>query len=218
MNPSHTIFLNAGDFYQGTIWYTMLKYKPVIKLANLMNYTAFTLGNHDFDDGVDGLMPLLNQANFPVLAANVKITKLPHFREKVKPSITLNIDGTQIGIIGYITTKTANTSRAGPNVEFLPEIPAVKSECQKLRRKGVKIIIGLGHSGYQFDKLLAKEVPELDVIVGGHSHSYLYTGKSFTDTPRGDYPTYIKQRSGKVVPVVQVRYLIKIIQKRLSTF
>ena len=68
--------LNAGDLYQGTIWYTILKYQPVVELANMLNYTAISLGNHDFDNGIEGLIPFLKGVNFPVLAANMDVSKV----------------------------------------------------------------------------------------------------------------------------------------------
>ena len=75
-NSGHTLLLNAGDYFEGTIWYTILKYEPIVVLANMLNYTAFSLGNHDFDDGVEGLVPFLQQVNFPVLSANIKVSKV----------------------------------------------------------------------------------------------------------------------------------------------
>ena len=75
-NSGQTLLLNAGDYFEGTIWYTILKYEPIVALANMLNYTAFSLGNHDFDDGVEGLVPFLQQVNFPVLSANIKVPKV----------------------------------------------------------------------------------------------------------------------------------------------
>ena len=75
-NSGQTLLLNAGDYFEGTIWYTILKYEPIVVLANMLNYTAFSLGNHDFDDGVEGLVPFLQQVNFPVLSANIKVSKV----------------------------------------------------------------------------------------------------------------------------------------------
>ena len=75
-NPEQTLLLNAGDLYQGTIWYTILKYQPVVELANMLNYTAISLGNHDFDDGIEGLIPFLKGVNFPVLAANMDVSQV----------------------------------------------------------------------------------------------------------------------------------------------
>ena len=66
-----TLLLNGGDFYQGTMWYTVFKYQPVVEFSNVLNYTAGSLGNHDWDDGGEGLQPFVNGVNFPVLAANL---------------------------------------------------------------------------------------------------------------------------------------------------
>ena len=65
------IFLNAGDYYQGTIWYTKFNYEPVAYFAKMLNYTAMGIGNHDFDDAIEGLIPFAADVNFPLLAANM---------------------------------------------------------------------------------------------------------------------------------------------------
>ena len=73
--------------------------------------------------------------------------------------------------------------------------------------EGVDILIALGHSGYEIDIQLAEEIPELDLVVGGHSHTFLYTGDNLpsNDVPDGDYPTYVHNKAtNKVIPVVQV--------------
>ena len=79
LSPNNTLVLNAGDYYQGTIWYTILKYQPVVALANMLNYTAYTLGNHDFDDGIQGLVPFMKNTNFPILACNIDTSQEPEF-------------------------------------------------------------------------------------------------------------------------------------------
>ena len=164
----------------------------------------FALGNHDFDDGIEGLKPFLQQVNFPVLAANIDLSKSPDLQNLIKPSIVKEIDGTKIGIIGYITPKTVNISNPGPNLIFHHEIYAVQREINILKKQGVNVFIGLGHSGFGFDKYLAKVVPDLDLVIGGHSHSFLYSGENPPDKPEGNYPTYIHSENGKIIPVVQV--------------
>ena len=77
-------------------------------------------------------------------------------------------------------------------------------KCNHFADKGVNIIIAVGHSGYEVDKKIAKEVEEVDLVVGGHSHSFLFTGQPPSkEKPKGDYPTLVEQSSGKIVPVVQ---------------
>merc|ERR1711971_996024 len=202
------IFLNAGDFYQGTAWYTKLKYGPMVEFGNLLNYTAMGVGNHDFDDSVDGLVPFAEQANFPLLGANIN-SSLPNFTENnhYNKSTVVEVKGRLVGIIGYVTRSTEYNFPLH-EVAFGDEIEAVQREAAALREGGVERIIALGHSGYDIEQELARSVPDLDLVVGGHSRTFLYTQVPDTplpsiEEPKGDYPTFITQESGKVVPVVQ---------------
>ena len=88
----------------------------------------------------------------------------------------------------------------------LDEITAINQEAGKLKAQGINIIVALGHSGYKKDKEIAKNCPEVDVVVGGHSNSFLYSpvnSPPSNEQPVGPYPTWITQSNGKVVPVVQ---------------
>ena len=96
-----------------------------------------------------------------------------------------DFDGIKVGIIGYISPRTAIISQPGPNITFHDEIYSVNEEAKKLKDQGVNIIIALGHSGYNFDKILASQAPDIDLVVGGHSHSFLYTGQNPPDEPEG---------------------------------
>lgn len=87
-------------------------------------------------------------------------------------------------------------------------------EADKLDSEGVKIIIALGHSGYHIDQIIAKQCPLVDIIVGAHTHSFLYSGaESVTDPISGPYPTVIEQNSGKQVIIVQAYQYTKYIGK-----
>jgi len=202
------LFLNAGDFYQGTAWYTKLKYGPMVEFGNLLNYTAMGVGNHDFDDSLEGFVPFAEQVKFPLLGANIKSHDQSfqlgiHFNK----SMVTSVRGRKIGIVGYVTRST-DYNFPSHQVVFTDEVEAVREEARALKESGVDIIIALGHSGYDIDRKLAREVPELDLVVGGHSHTFLYTPTATDpvpsiEPPRGDYPTYITQTGGKLVPVVQ---------------
>ncbi len=203
-----SLFLNAGDFYQGTIWYTLFKYEPVAEFGNMLNYTAMGLGNHDFDDGIDGLVPFAETINFELLASNLEETGdeqelTPHF----KKSMVVERSGQKVGIIGYITRSTETISSPGPTLEFHDEIASVAAEAKRLKdEEGVHVLIAVGHAGYDLDMAMARQIPDIDLVIGGHSHTFLYTGsKPSVEEPSGPYPTYITQESGKVVPVVHVR-------------
>ena len=152
------------------MWYTIFKYQPVIEFSNLLNYTSGSLGNHDWDDGGEGLKPFIDQANFPLLAANVLSETVP----KIRSSVVVSVKGVKIGIIGYVTPETVSISNPGNRTYFYDIIPSVREEAKTLKSLGVNILIAVGHAGYNVDKEMARTVKELDVVVGGHSHTFLY--------------------------------------------
>ena len=90
--------------FQGTIWYSLFKYEPVLEIAKQFNYTAMGVGNHDFDDGKDGLIPFVKDVGFPVLASNLNLTLLPDLEEVLPKSVIVKVGGYDVGIIGYITS------------------------------------------------------------------------------------------------------------------
>ncbi|XP_037032583.1 protein 5NUC-like isoform X2 [Bradysia coprophila] len=199
------LYLNAGDTYTGTPWFSLYKDKIVSAFLNLLRPDAISLGNHEFDNGVDGLVPFLNAAHFPVLAANLDLSKTPEMQNttSLKKSTVFDVNGVKVGVIGYLTPETKLL--VAPNtVEYFDEIQAINSEAEALRQTGVNIIIALGHSGYEKDKEIGIECPLVDVVIGGHSHSFLYTGDHpEPESAIGPYPTTVKKPNGVEVPVVQ---------------
>ena len=95
---------NEKELLQGTIWYSLFKYQPVLEIAQRFNYTAMGVGNHDFDDGKDGLIPFVKDVGFPVLASNLNLTLLPDLADVLPKSQIVSIGGYKVGIIGYITS------------------------------------------------------------------------------------------------------------------
>ena len=147
------MLLNAGDYYAGTIWYTIFHYEPMIEFSNMLNYTAMAFGNHEFDDGIDGLKPFVENVNFPLLSSNLKETpdgdSTVLTSNNTKKSVVVEVDGVQIGIIGYVTRQTPLFSFPDSTLEFLDEVESVRSEAKRLKGQGVEIIIALGHAGYR---------------------------------------------------------------------
>ncbi len=171
-----------------------------------MNYTAAGLGNHEFDDSVDGLVPFVTGVNYDILGVNVVEHGEKRLTQHVKSSQVYEFEGGdyKVGIIGYVTTDSAFISSPGDTISFVDVVTAVGYEARHLKSTGVNFIIALGHNGYNEDVEMAKRIPELDVVVGGHSHTFLYSGEvPSVEKPQGEYPTYVKQSNGKVVPVVQ---------------
>ncbi|ETN63669.1 apyrase [Anopheles darlingi] len=221
---NHTpLFLNAGDNYQGTIWYNYYRWKVVAQFMELLHPDAMTLGNHEFDDGLEGLAPYLSRlqsVGIPTLVSNLidssgGIPKLP-------ASLIIERRKRLIGIIGVIYDKTNELSKTG-DLKFTDSIATVRAEAEKLKQRGVNIIIVLSHCGLEIDTQIAAEASDhVDVIVGGHSHSFLFSPDSDQpynkqDTIQGEYPVVIKNANGRKILIVQAYAYGKYIG-RLTTY
>ncbi|XP_071578514.1 protein 5NUC [Temnothorax nylanderi] len=202
-SPS-TIFLNAGDTYQGTAWYNVYKWKAVTWFMNLLAPDAISLGNHEFDDGVEGLIPFIQNASYPILTTNLDLSEQPDLAAtNLKNSTILEVSGKKIGVIGYLTPETKILSTT-EKVIFKDEVESIREEVKKLKEKGVDILIALGHSGFEVDKKIAREVEDIDLVIGGHTNTFLYRGlPPDVEVPEGFYPTEVAQKSGRKVYVVQ---------------
>ena len=152
----------------------MFKWKVVANLTKDLGYTASSLGNHEFDDGDLDLERFTQLVPYPMLACNLDLSQQPTLKDLIKPSITKEIiyNGKTrvVGIIGYVTPDTKDLSNAGKNVVFLNEIQPLQAEVQKMKNKGVDIIIALGHSGYKQDLDIAKKVRKLPITALLHQN------------------------------------------------
>uniref|UniRef100_A0A1B0FBT2 5'-nucleotidase n=1 Tax=Glossina morsitans morsitans TaxID=37546 RepID=A0A1B0FBT2_GLOMM len=209
------LYLNAGDTYTGTPWFTIFKDNITAAFLNKLKPDAISLGNHEFDENVEGLLPFLNKAEFPVLAANLDLRKVPELAatKSLHNSTVLSVKGVSIGVVGYLTPDTKFLTQ--PNeVEYFPEIESINKEAARLKAQGVNIIIALGHSGYQMDQDIARQCPDVDLVIGGHTNTFLYNGvQPDAERIEGPYPTVVKQKSGKEVPVVQAYAYTKYLGK-----
>ncbi|PZC73085.1 hypothetical protein B5X24_HaOG210102 [Helicoverpa armigera] len=190
------LLLNAGDTFQGTYWYTLLKWNVTQTFINMLPNDAHALGNHEFDDGIPGLVPYLKDLKGPVLAANLLSSKDSQMNGLYQPSVVVEKKGRKIGIIGLITKSTERLSNS-EGVTFLEPVPIVKKEAKILTDQGVDIIIVLSHCGIIEDLQIAKEVGEnIDIIVGGHSHSLLWNGEAPSKEPvTGPYPIVVESKA-----------------------
>ncbi|CAL7933343.1 unnamed protein product [Xylocopa violacea] len=203
-SPVPCLFLNAGDTYQGSTWFSIYKWKIVSKFLNLLAPNATSLGNHEFDDGVEGLIPFIQNATFPIVTSNLDLSKQPNLAAtNLLNSTVLTVNGVKIGVIGYLTPETKVLSRT-EEVIFLDEVESVRREAKELKGQGVNILIALGHSGFEVDKKIAEEVEDIDIVIGGHTNTFLYNGKQpDIEIPEGLYPTEVVQKNGRKVYVVQ---------------
>ncbi|KAL1479920.1 hypothetical protein MTO96_051478 [Rhipicephalus appendiculatus] len=195
------MFMNAGDFYQGTAWYSILKYNIVSAVMEKMDYDYLCLGNHEFDDGPKGLAPFLvrmQDANISVINTNADFSNEDALKNITLPKhVIKTINNTKIGILGAVLHETRELSNPG-NVTFADDLNSIREEARNLTSQGVKIIIALTHIGYPREKQIAEEVDEVDIVVGGHTNTFLYHGEGYPkeNKPEGDYPTVVNKTSG----------------------
>jgi 5'-nucleotidase/UDP-sugar diphosphatase len=200
LEGQNVLLLDAGDNFQGSLFYTTYKGKTEGEFLNQMKFDAMTVGNHEFDDGETALAPFLDMIKFPVLGANVKANAQSKLGDRIKPSIVLEVGGQKIGIIGAVTNDTPEIASPGPNVTIEDDVKSITGEVEKLKAQGVNKIIALTHIGYPRERDVIAKIPGIDVVVGGHSHTLL----SNTDPKaEGPYPTMIDNPDGYKVPVVQ---------------
>uniref|UniRef100_A0A182QEC4 Apyrase n=1 Tax=Anopheles farauti TaxID=69004 RepID=A0A182QEC4_9DIPT len=209
------LYLNAGDNFQGTLWYNLLRWNVTAHLIKLLPPDAMTLGNHEFDHSPKGLAPYLaelEKLNIPTIVANLELNGEPALKpSSIGRSIVLNVAGRKVGVIGALYDKTHLVAQTG-KVTLTNSIEAVRKEAQALKKRKVDIIIVLSHCGLDADKQLAAEAGDLlDVIVGAHSHSLLldkdenvpYDTKY--DTIEGDYPIVVENSHKHKVLITQAR-------------
>ncbi|XP_049518022.1 snake venom 5'-nucleotidase isoform X2 [Dermacentor silvarum] len=202
------LFMNAGDFFQGTEWYTVLKEKIISAVMSKMDYDYVCLGNHEFDDGPEALALFLlamKKANVTVVSTNTDFSKEPALRNISLPkSVKINVNGVSVGIVGAVLPETRFLSNTG-KVEFEDEIASFKREAEKLENEGVNVIVAITHSGYPRDIEIVKQVKQLDLLVGGHTNTFLYHGEGYPkeNVPEGDYPTIVNRSDGSRGLVVQ---------------
>ncbi len=101
-SQKNSLFLNAGDNFQGTVWYSLYKWEIVAHFVKLLKYDAMAIGNHEFDDGIDGFAPFVNETStdIPIVCSNIDASNEPKLNNKFHKSIVLEVDKQKIGIIG----------------------------------------------------------------------------------------------------------------------
>jgi len=208
------LWINAGDFFQGTLWYTKFKWRMVTQMNAMLNFDAMTLGNHEFDDGSEGLEPFLKNRTVPMVVSNMDTTNVPELDGLTQKSLVIERGGRKIGFVGYLTPETIWTANVPAGLVLEDEIEALTREVAKLKAEGINIIVAIGHSGYLTDQKLAAEVPDVDIIIGAHSHSFLFTVNDTspnpsTNTIEGPYPTVVKTEAGNTVLIVQAMSFTK---------
>lgn len=189
------ILLDAGDQFQGSLYYTQYGGVMAAEFMEQLGYDAMAVGNHEFDDGPEGLTEFLDLVSFPVLSANIDVSKNNLLAGKVGKSTVLEVGGSRIGVVSVLAEDTPETSSPGESVVFSSAVDAAQGQIDALTGSGVNKIILLTHVGLPADKRLAEALTDVDLIIGGHSHTLL---SNTNERAAGPYPTVVNG-----VPIVQ---------------
>lgn len=197
-----SILLDAGDRFAGTLFYNEYKGLENVKLMNWMGYHAMAIGNHEFDEGDQGLANFIAELSFPILACNVDVSRSPVLRGKVQPSTIVRVADRLIGIVGVTTADTKTISNPSANIVFSTDyLGKVQAAATALRLNGAHTVIVLSHLGLAEDKKLAEKLSGIGVIVGGHSHTLL--SNRYRKNAEAEYPLRVLDREGLPVFIVQ---------------
>ncbi|MGQ9526624.1 5'-nucleotidase C-terminal domain-containing protein [Chloroflexus sp.] len=194
-----TLLVDAGDVFQGTLYFNQYNGMADLEFYNAMGYEVMAIGNHEFDKGPQALVDFITRANFPVLSANISVAAGNPLAGLIKPRTIIEKDGRKIGIFSLTPEDTGVLSNAGPGVSFTSAIEAARQQVAALKAEGVFTIIALTHVGISVDRQIAREVGGMSMIIGGHSHTPMAPMNNVKTPP---YPELIAGPDGKPVVVV----------------
>ncbi|MBO7478879.1 MAG: metallophosphatase [Bacteroidales bacterium] len=192
------LLLDAGDYNQGTPYFTMAKGDLEQALMNALGYDAITLGNHEFDNGLDELARRISTSKCPILMCNYGVEGTP-LEPYVKPYTIIKRGGLKIGIVGATSYLESNVMYEYiKNMEHLDTVAEVNKWADYLKNsEKCDMVIFLSHLGFDggdydrpSDHVVAAESSNIDIIVGGHSHTFI------------DEPSYVVNKKGKEVIIV----------------
>lgn len=188
-NPQVLLF-DCGDISQGSPYYNFFKGEIEVKLMNAMKYDAMTIGNHEFDFGMENMARIFRMAEFPIVCANYDLSATV-LKDIVKPYVILDRYGLKVGVFG-LGAKPEGLIQADKceGVVYHDPIEVSNKTAQLLKEQGCDIVVCLSHLGINTDKQLATETRHIDVILGGHSHTFM------------EKPQWFINADGQQVPVM----------------
>ncbi len=176
----HVLLLDAGDIFQGTPYFNLYRGEVEMKAMSLMGYDAATMGNHDFDAGLEGFVTAQQFANFPFLCANYDFSDTPLFGKTqtnkifAKGDLRIGIFGLGVELTGLVANKLFG------NTQYLDPISKAQEQADYLKiDQRCDLVICLSHLGYSpklkpmCDTVLAANTSNIDLIIGGHTHTFL---------------------------------------------
>ena len=217
----NVLLLDAGDIFQGTPYFNKYKGELDFKIMSLMQYDAATIGNHDFDNGIDGLNKMLPYAKFPFVNANYDFNKTI-LKDKILTYKTFNKDGIKIGVFGVgVELDGLVDKRLYKETIYHNPIEKANEVAQLLKEKEkCDLIICLSHLGYQYktdkvsDLILAEKTKHIDLIIGGHTHTFLAQPKEINNLTNNT--TLITQVGWAGINLGRINFYINKAQKNYS--
>jgi 5'-nucleotidase len=197
----NVLLLDCGDIFQGTPYFNMFGGELEMKLMSEMGYDAATMGNHDFDIGLEGFKTAKQHAKFPFLCANYDFSETA-LKGETKPYEIFQKGKLKIGVFGIgIELNGLVTENNFGKTKYLDPVSTANSMAKELRKKGCDLVICLSQLGYDYtdssrisDRKLAQQTSNIDLILGGHTHTFL------------EKPTIEKNKKGKNALINQVGY------------
>ncbi len=176
----HVLLLDSGDIFQGTPYFNFFGGELEFRAMTAMGYDIATLGNHDFDNGVDGLVAMLPEAGFEFVSANYDVSASA-LAGHVEPYAVREFGSVRVGVFGLgIAFEKLVLASLHEGVRYTDPIVAAHTACRELRALGCSLVVCLSHLGYRYsdaarpsDRTLAAAVPDIDLILGGHTHTFL---------------------------------------------
>ncbi len=176
---NQVLVLDAGDIFQGTPYYNVYKGELELKLMNMIGYDASTLGNHEFDDGIENLEKQLPKANFPFICSNYDFSNTA-LRDMTMPYKIFNKGGVKIGVYGLgIDPKGLVSRKNFGDMIYIDPVEKAREMEQLLVAESCKVIIALSHLGHSYesekisDLKIAALTESTNLIIGGHTHTFL---------------------------------------------
>ena len=173
------LYFDSGDFFQGSAYFTMFKGDVEIGLMNQMGIDASTIGNHEFDFGLENMAQMFKKANFPILCANYDFTGTP-MEGITKPYIIIKRNGVKIGVFAVCPKlKGLVSDKNCPGVKYLdPARVALETATMLKQEKKCDMVICISHLGWnsnrgEDDQYMISGSRNIDLVLGGHTHTYM---------------------------------------------
>ena len=207
-NPDLLLF-DSGDFSQGSSYYSMFKGDVEVGLMNMMRYDAATIGNHEFDFGMENMARLFRMADFPIVCANYDFTGTC-VEGLVKPYVVIRRNGVKIGVFGLSPKmKGLVSDKNCVGVKYLDPVKAAQKMADLLKNKEkCDLVVCISHLGWNIggddDVLMMKNTRNIDIVLGGHSHSYFKQEKWVKNLDGVSVPNDQNGKSGIFVGRLEV--------------